>query len=133
MVLESHPEPLRETVDGLLKLGIVEGHEAPAVLAHQVMMVLAVGVRALKARQPLPDDDPLDEPVIDQEVKRPVDARAAGWRPLYAQGVLDLDRAQSAGFVGQQVDDPLTRATVPEPGAAQHLIHVLGPDDRFAR
>ncbi len=130
MVLESHPEPLWEADDGLLELGIVEGYEAPAVLAHQVMMVLALGLRALKARQPLPDHDPLDQSVLDEQLERPVDARTAGGRALDPQGVLDLDRAERARLVGQQVDDPLARATVPEAGPAQNFIHVLGPYDR---
>ena len=82
-------------------------------------MVLAARVAALEPRLPVADRDALDEPVLDEQLEHPVDARAPGRRPGGAELVLDLDRAQRARLARQQVDHPLARAAALEPARAR--------------
>ena len=110
--------------------GIVERDQPAALIAHQVVMVLAARVGALEPRLPVPDRHALDQAVLDQQLEHPVDAGAAGRRARGPQRVLDLDRAQRARLVGQQVDDPLARAPVLEARPSQHLVNVLAPVGR---
>ena len=96
MAVDAHAEPLRQTVDRPLEPRIVERDEPAALLAEEMVVVLAAGLRALEPRLPVADVDPLDEPVLDEQVEHAVDAGAAGRAAVGAQRVLDLDRAQRA-------------------------------------
>ena len=124
-----HPDAqaLRDAVYLAFESGIVEGDELAASLADQVVMVLSAGVDRLEAGLSRPDDHALDQPVLDEQLEHPIDARAAHRGSLGAQLVLDLHGAERARLAGQQLDDPLARAPALVPCAGQHSMHVLTP------
>jgi hypothetical protein len=127
MVLDAYAETRGDAVDRPLEARVVEGHEPTALLADEVMVVLTTGVDRLEARLALIDSHPLDETVLDQQVKDTVDAGAGYGRPLGPKRVLNLDGAERTRLAGKQLDDPLSRATALVTGARQHGMHMLAP------
>ncbi len=113
MVLNARPEPLRDTVDGSFEAWIIEGDQASALAADQMVVVLPAGDDPLKARQSRPHGHALDKSVLDEQIEHAIDARPADSPPIGAEGVLDLDGAQGTGLLGQQPDDPLPRTAAP--------------------
>ena len=70
-----------------------------------------LGSASLEPRLPVADVDPLDEPVLDQQIEHAVDARAAGRAARSAaQRVLDLDRAERARLAASS---SMTRSRAP--------------------
>lgn len=127
MVLDARPQPLRHAVDGSLEAGIVEGDEAPALPAHQMVMMLPTRNHTFKARKSLPHGHTLDEPVLDEQVEHAVDASPPDPSSLGPQGVLDLDGAQSARLLGQEPDDPFPGAPAPKPRPGEDGVGMLSP------
>lgn len=74
MAGDPHPEAARELGDRLLQPGIVERDQATAVLADEVVVVLAAWLLALEAGLPVADLDALGEAVLDKLVEDAVDA-----------------------------------------------------------
>ena len=96
MVVDGEAEAARDALDRLLERGILERRDLAAAVADEVMVVIAVGLVALVARDALADVDPLHEPQLGQQLEDPVDARAANAAALRAQAVVDLLRGQRA-------------------------------------
>ena len=101
MALDRVAEALRDALDQLLELGVLEGVEAPAAVADRVVMVLAAGVGGLEAGGAV-DVDAADEAEARQHVDRAVDAREADAALLVAQPVVDRLGAQAALLAGEQ-------------------------------
>jgi len=66
MVLDPHTEPLGQVVDRALERRIVERDELPALVADEMVVVLAVGLRALEPGLAVADGHALDEAVVNQ-------------------------------------------------------------------
>lgn len=131
MVLDANAEALGEVVDRPFEAGVVEGHEAPALAADQVVMMGSAGVDGFEPGLARADGDPLGEAVLDQQLEHPVDAGSADRRSLGAKRVLDLDRAQGAGLAREQLDHPLPRPAALVTGPGQHRVDVFTPGGGF--
>ena len=131
MVVHADAEPPGHAGDRALEAGVVERDEAAAAVADEVMVVLAAGQHALEPRLVALHRHALDEPVLDQLIKGPVDARAPGPAALQPQRVLDLDGGQRAALVAEQIDDPVPRTARAESGAAQDESRVVAPAEDF--
>jgi hypothetical protein len=64
-----------DVAEGALELLVSERLDLAAVVADEVMVVLAVGVERLEAVSARTDVDPLEEAVAAELVERSVDAR----------------------------------------------------------
>ena len=64
-----------DLVQDALELVVGEGFDLAAVVADEVVMMLAVRVDRLEAGRAGADVDPLDEPVLAQVLEYAVDAR----------------------------------------------------------
>jgi hypothetical protein len=117
VVLDAYAETRGDAVDRPLEARVVEGHEPTALVADEVMVVLATGVDRLEPGLALVDSHPLDETVLDQQIEDAVDAGASYGRPLGPKRVLNFDRAERTRLAGKQLDDPLSRPTALVPGA----------------
>jgi hypothetical protein len=117
VVLDAYAETCGDAVDRPLEARVVEGHEPTALVADEVMVVLATGVDRLEPGLALVDSHPLDETVLDQQIEDAVDAGAGYGRPLGPKRVLNFDCAERTRLAGKQLDDPLSRPTALVPGA----------------
>jgi zinc transport system substrate-binding protein len=95
-----------------------------------MVMVVAVSVRALVARDPVAGVDALHEPELGERLERPVDRRDPDRTPSLPQPVVDLVRAQTAVLTTEQLDDCRTRAAASKTGPFQGLVRLLRPAHR---
>lgn len=105
--------PVGDTLDRGLEGGVLERLDLAAVVADEVMVVLTGRVRALEARDAVPEVDPLGEAGVDQPLDRPVHAREPDPRALRAHAIVDLLYRQAAVLAGDEVDDDAPRAAAP--------------------
>ncbi len=127
MVIHARPEALRHPAYRALQPRIIERDEAAALLAHEVMMVLAAGQDALEPGLVAVDRDPLYEPVLHEQIEGAVDRGEPRPSPLGAERLLDLDRAQRAGLIGQQIDHPVAGLGLTEAGLAKLEADLITP------
>ena len=124
---------LTYAVDRVLESGVVEGDQAPALLADQMMVMVAAGMDGLKQRLTGSHGHSLRQSVLDQQLEHSVDAGPPAGASLGAKRILDLHRAEGAGLLAEQPNDPIAGASALEPGAGQHLVGMLLPaQSRFA-
>jgi hypothetical protein len=71
------PGTLLDIVDRAFQCLVGERLDLAAVVADQMVMVLAARVTRFEPRAPRPRVDPLNEPFLDEQVEQPVDARDA--------------------------------------------------------
>jgi hypothetical protein len=88
----SHLEPARSPFQRLLEAGIREWLNLPAVVADQVMMVLAVRVCRLETSDPVAELDTLRKLQIDELVECAVDTGDPHAATLATDAVEDLLR-----------------------------------------
>ena len=90
-----------------------------AVVADEVVVMIASGVRGLVAGDAVADVDPLDEAEVGEAVEHAVDARDPDAPSLGADPVMDLLRRAAAGLAAEVLDDA-PRAPPPRyPAGAQ--------------
>src|SRR6266581_997706 len=121
------PGPALDLVQGALELVVGEGLDLAAVVADEVMMMLAVGVDRLEAGRAGADVDPLDEPVLAQLLEYAVDARDSDPAALGSELVEDLLGGQAAVLTPEQLDDCAAGAAVAVPLRMQRGDRRLGP------
>ena len=98
---------------------VLERLDLPAVVAHEVVVVVASGVSGLEARDPVAEVDPLDEPELVHAVERAVDARDPDPPAACAQRVVDLLRGEAAVLLAEELDDEPSRTAAPAARLAQ--------------
>jgi hypothetical protein len=131
VVLYPHAEAIRQSVDRPLQPGVIEGHQAAAPLADQVVMVmLTSGKRSLETGQSGAYWDALEEPVLGEQFQRSVDGRQPGPLAARLELMLDFHRAKRARLCRQQVDDSLTRLGSTKPGFLKCGVHLISPARR---
>lgn len=131
MVFGDEPEAARKLIDRPLQGGIVERDQLPALVAHEmVVVVLAARINRLVSRDSVTEIEPADQVVIMKELERAVDAGATD-RPLVraetAQPILDLQGAQGTVLPGEQIDQPLAGGAAMVSGPPQHLPRMDRP------
>ena len=95
-----------------LELVVGESFDLAAVVADEVVMVLAVRVEGLEAGRARPDVDALNEPILAQLLEHAVDARDPDATPLGPQLIEDLLRGQAAVLASKKLDDGAAGAAV---------------------
>ena len=131
MVGRREAEPVRKLVDRALETGVLECDEFAAVGAHEmVVMMLADGIGGLVPGDPIAEVETVDEVVRVQQLEHAIDARAAD-RPLSpspaSQRIFDLQCAQRACLIGEQVDHAVTRRTTVVTGPPERAAGMVRP------
>jgi hypothetical protein len=121
------PGPLLHVVDRPLERFVGEGLDLAAVVAHQVVVMLAALVARLVSGAAGAGVDALDEPVVHEEVEHAVDARDADGPSGGAQAVVQLLCRQAALLSGEELDHRMTRTAPPVAGLTQDASCVLCP------
>jgi hypothetical protein len=122
LVLEPAPDPL----ECPFEWGVGEGLNPPAVVADEVVMVLAARESRLVARHSS-EIDALNEPALQEDVEYAVDGGEANRTTGVAKSVEDLLGAQTAALLAEELDHrrPCFPASVAR--TAEHRTGVLGP------
>ena len=97
--------PTLDLVEGALELVVGERLDLAAVVADEVVMVLAAGVGGLVTSGSSAEVDALDETLLGQQVEHAVDARDPDAAAFRAQAVEDLLCSQAAVLAAEQLDD----------------------------
>lgn len=95
----------RDALDRRLERRILEGLDLPAVVAYEVVVMVAADVGRLEPGHAVPQVDPLDEPELVEPLERAVHARDADARSASAHAVVDLLRRQAAVLLAHELDD----------------------------
>ena len=101
--------------------------DAAAVVAEEVVVVLAARQHRLVASDAGAELDPLQEALLGQEVEDAVDARDPDGSAVAPELVEDLLRRQAAVLSSEQLDDRAPRDAVPVAAAAERSERALGP------
>ena len=118
---------------GPLELVVGERLDLAAVLADEMVVVLAVGVDRLEARDAGADVDPLHEAFACQLLEGPVDARDADGLVGVAEHVEDLLRGQAAVLEPEELNHGSARAAVAvalRPEGLERGVDPLGASSR---
>jgi zinc transport system substrate-binding protein len=115
------PASVRGPLDGRLERPILERLDLAAVVAHEMVVVIAVGVSRLEPCHAVSEVDPLNETELVQAVQRAVDARDPDPAASPAHPIVDLLRREAAVLLAQQLHDesscaPASPARRTEPG-----------------
>jgi hypothetical protein len=101
--------PAAEPADGAFERLILERRGRAAVVAHQVVMVVGVRSHELVSGGAASDRDALQEPQIDEQAKRAIDARHAHSVASATEGGDELVGVQASAAAAECPDDRRTR------------------------
>jgi hypothetical protein len=87
-------------VQGPLELGVLERLDLPAIVADEVVVMIAARKETLEASSAPTELDPLQETPFRQEVEGAIDAGETNPPPSRAQLIEDLERRQAALLLG---------------------------------
>ena len=118
---------------GSLELVVGEGLNLAAVVADEVVVMLAAGVHRLEARGAGADVDALDESVLAQLLENAVDAGNPDAAALRAQLVEDFLGGQAAVLSPEQLDDRSAGTAVSVPLRLKRGDGGFGPGARLGR
>ena len=122
------PAPVGDALDRRLERRVRERLHLPAVVADEVVVMLAfVVVRLLEAGDPVTEVDALDEPERGHPVERAVDARDPDARAAGAGLVVQFLRGQAALLLTEDLDDHLASPAAAPARVAQTRESGLGP------
>ena len=99
------PAPVRDALDRRLEPRVLERLDLAAVVAHEVVVVVASGVSGLETRDAVAEVDPLDEPELVHPVERSVHARDSDSTAARTRRVMDLLRGEAAVLLAEELDD----------------------------
>ena len=108
-------ESARGPLERLFEAGIGEWVDPAAVVADQVMVVLAAHMGGLEAGNPVTELDTLDEVEVDELLDGAVDARDPDAPALLADAVEDLLCRAAAGLHAEVLDNGPSRSSVAKP------------------
>ena len=118
---------------GSLELVVGEGLDLAAIVADEVVVMLAAGVHRLEARCAGADVYALDEPVLAQLLENAVDAGNPDAAALRPQLVEDFLGGQAAVLSPEQLDDRSTGTAVSVPPRLKRGDSGFGPGARLGR
>jgi zinc transport system substrate-binding protein len=116
--------------DGGLERRILERLDLAAVVAHEVVMMVAAGVRRLEPGDAVAEVDPLDEPELRHALERPVHARDPDSASAGAHLVVDLLSRKAAVLLAEEFDDEPPCASAPAARRAKAVERDVGPRRR---
>jgi len=109
----------RHALQRPLERGIGERLDLAAVVADEMVVMIAVRVRGLVPCDAVADVDTLYEPQIGELVDGPVDAGNPSLAPVRPDAVEDLLRRETAALLAEMLDDGVARAALAEPRLAE--------------
>jgi hypothetical protein len=121
------PQTTREPVDGALEITVIEGHQAPAGIAQQVVMVGAGGVDQLIAGHATTEVQARNEPSLLEKLQDAIDARASHTTFTGAKAIFDLKRAQRTRLTCEEVDHRVACSAFAVSGLIENSTGVLSP------
>ena len=127
VALDRVVDPPREPLDGALEVGVLERGDLAAGVADDVVVMLAVRVDRLVARDALGGVDAPRQAQLVEQLERPVDARDADVLAAVVQAVRDLLRGDAAAEVGERLDDGRPRPAQAVALALELALSVLSP------
>ena len=107
------PASVCDSVDGGLERRVLERLNLAAVVAHEVVVMVAVGVRRLEPGDAVAEVDPLDEPQLVHAVERAVHAGDPDVGTTGARALVDLLRGEAAVLLTEALDDDSPSASAP--------------------
>ena len=114
-------------LERVLETGVVEHLDAPALVAHEVVVVLAARERGLEARHSAAEVDAVHEAELREPLEHAVDAGDADLAPVRTQAVEELLCGHAAVLLLEVGDDRFARPARPGARAAQLLADVITP------
>jgi hypothetical protein len=122
LVLEPAPDPLERPFEW----GVGERLNPPAVVADEMVMVLAARESRLVARHSS-EIDALNEAALQEDVEYSVDGGESNRAARVAKSVEDLLGAQTAALLAEELDHRCPRFPASMARTAEHRTGVLGP------
>lgn len=107
---------------------ILERLDSSAVVAHQVMVMVASRMRRLEASEPVAEIDPLYEAESVETLDGAVDARDSDARPGRPELLVDLLRRETASLPAEEFHDGSPRASASAARRAETFERRLCPD-----
>lgn len=116
-----------DALDRRLEPGVCERLDLPAVVADEMVVMLAVGVSRLEARDAVAEVDPLHEAELVHPVECAVDARDPDAAAARADGVVDLLGRETAVLLAEKLDDEPPCASAPTARATESRERRVDP------
>jgi hypothetical protein len=91
--------------DRPLECRVLERLDLPAVVADEMVVMVALSVRGLEARHAVAEVDSLEKAELVEAFEGAVHARDPDLGTLGANAVVDLLRRQAAALASQEIDD----------------------------
>jgi zinc transport system substrate-binding protein len=113
------PAPACDPLDRGLQRRVLERLDLPAVVAHEVMVMVAVRVSWLETRDPVAEVDALHEPELVHPVESAVHACDADIDTGLASELVDLAGRKTAVLAAEQLDHDAPRASTSPARLAQ--------------
>jgi hypothetical protein len=120
-------DPALQPSDRPLEPGVLERLDSAALLADDVVVVLAGRLDPLVARHATAHLEPVHQLQLLQLLQGPIDAGAADRLVRGAQPIVDLDRGHRTVLARQQLDHREARAAPLVPGVPKRRDCVLDP------
>jgi hypothetical protein len=101
----------RDAFERSLERRILERLDLPAVVADEVVVMVAACMRGLEPRDAVAEIDPLDESELVQALEDAIDARHPDPRRRGAQALVDFLSGHAAVLRSEKLDDGSTCST----------------------
>jgi hypothetical protein len=121
------PAEPRNAFESPLELGILERLHLPAVVAHEMVMVLTLAVRLLEPRDAVSEIHALHEAQVVEAFERAVHACDPDASPTGSKAVVDLLGGDAAVLFSEEADDRPPGASAPPRRVAKAKECVVGP------
>jgi len=116
-----------DPLERLLESGVLERLHLAAVVADEVVVMVAARVDALEAGDPIAEVDALHEAELVETVERAVHTRNPDFRSLRTRAVVDLLGGETAVLAAEQLDDDAAGAAAAPAFGAHPIEHMIGP------
>ena len=120
--------PVGDSLDRRFERGVFERLDLPAVVADEMVVMVAARVRRLEARDSVSQVDALDEAQVGHAVERAVDARDPDPSAARADAIVDLVRREAAVLLAEQLDDDAASASASAARFAEACERGLRPE-----
>jgi len=110
-----------------LETVVREGLDAPAVVAHEVVVVFAGRVGPLEAGNAVAEVDPLHQAGVEEALEGAVHAREPHPFALGAEALVHLLDGEAAVLAADEVDDQLARSARAAARGTKPLERLVGP------
>ena len=118
MLLEGVAETSRRAAQSLLERLVGERLDLPAIVTHEMVVVMPVHAGRLESRDPVTRVDALHQVQLGEGVECAVDTRDAHGVARRRDPVVDLLRRPAASLDVEELDDRAPRAPPAGPGGA---------------